>query len=119
MSPCTDYEGLRLRCDEGSLLMRVLRVVEKAIENQKKGSRHSRSYSTEYFLRRILFPTQRKRVYDERSDKRVLVDHTKRKVAIQHKIASIPKGRLVVFKSRIQVVVETVIDYDVHNTMEK
>ena len=52
-------------------------------------------------------------------NKGVLIDHTNREVAIQHKITSVPESRLVIFKSRVQVIVETGIEYIVHNTMEK
>ena len=79
----------------------------------------SSSYSTEYFLRKTRSSTQRKRVYGEMRDKQVLIDHTQRKVTIQHKITSVPKGRLVILKPRVQIVVETGAGHIVHNTRKK
>lgn len=93
--------------------------VDTKNENQKRSSMSSSSYSTEYFLRKTRSSTQRKRVYGEMRDKQVLIDHTQRKVTIQHKITSVPKGRLVIFKPRVQIVVETGAGHIVHNTRKK
>lgn len=57
------------------------RTDEEKTENQK-GSWFASVYSTECFPRKILLLIQRKRVYDEKKVKEVLIDHTQRKVRI-------------------------------------
>ena len=95
------------------------RTDEEETENQMKGSWFASVYSTECFPHRILLLIQRKRVYDEKKVKEVLIDHTQRKVRIQHKITSVYKSRLVTFKSWVQVTAETGIEFTIHRTMEK